>query len=404
MLPFICSVACNNGQFDDYDTCFAEAWLRATNNGEPTGAIGVFASTQSQSWDPPMDAEDEIVDILIETYENNRRTSYGALCFEGTMHMMDEYGSGCYDETDSWTVFGDPSLQVRTDTPDDMTVTHDDLIPIGAEIFELDVPGIESALCAVSHDGKLLGSGYTDETGHAEILFEEPIEFMEGADLIVTAYNKNPYFATLQIGTSYPPDPPELDGPIFGRINKEYEYSAVTTDPEGDQVLYMFDWGDGTQTDWIGPVVSGTTVSASHSWSEIGHYEVKAKAKDVEESRSKWSEEYTIRMDIPDLIVSKVKGGLFKIKATIRNDGVAEADEVDWEISLEGGLILLGKNSTGTIPNIPAGEEVTVTSKLIIGFGDVKVKVTASGPECFVTGERGGKVLLGFIHVNPGGG
>jgi len=49
MLPFVLSVACNNGEFDSY-TCFAEAWVRATNNGEPTGAIGAFMSTISQSW------------------------------------------------------------------------------------------------------------------------------------------------------------------------------------------------------------------------------------------------------------------------------------------------------------------------------------------------------------------
>ncbi|MCK4902026.1 MAG: peptidase C25, partial [Thermoplasmatales archaeon] len=58
MLPFITSVACNNGEFDSY-TCFAEAWMRATNNGEPTGSIANFMSTISQSWSPPMDAQDE---------------------------------------------------------------------------------------------------------------------------------------------------------------------------------------------------------------------------------------------------------------------------------------------------------------------------------------------------------
>jgi hypothetical protein len=402
MLPFICSVACNNGQFDDYDSCFAETWLRATNNGEPTGAIGVFASTQSQSWNPPMDAEDEIIDILIETYSNNIRTSYGALCYEGTMHMMDEYGSGCYDETDTWTVFGDPSLQVRTDTSEDMAVEHDDLIPIGAEIFELNIPGIENALCAVSHNYNLLGYGYSDETGHAEVVFFEPVEFMENVDLVVTAYNKNPYFASLQIGNSYPPDPPIVDGSLFGRINKSYEYTAVTTDPEGDQILYKFDWGDGTQTDWIGPVASGTSVTEPYSWSEIGKYNVTVRAKDVEGAGSKWSEPITIQMDVPDLKI-RMKGGLFKIKATIKNDGICEADDINWEISLDGGLILLGRKSGSTISNIPAGEEVTVESDLILGLGEVTVTFTASGPECYKTCDRGGKVILAYVHVNPGG-
>lgn len=403
MLPFISSVACNNGEFDNYDTCFAEAWLRATNSGEPTGAIGMFASTQSQSWDPPMDAQDEIIDILIETYSDNIRTSYGALCFQGTMHMMDEYGSSCYDETDTWTVFGDPSLQVRTDTPTDMEVDHDEMIPIGSETFELDVTGVENALCAISFEYELLGYGYTDEDGHAVITFFEPIEFMEGVDLVVTAYNKNPYITTVMVGSSYPPEPPTVDGPTAGRINKEYEYTAITTDPEGDQILYMFDWGDGTQSDWIGPVISGESVSASHTWSEIGDYEVKARAKDIEESRSKWTS-YPIQMDVPDLNFGVIKGGLFRITATIKNDGIAEADDIDWEISLEGGNIFLGRTSTGTVTNIPAGGETTVTSNLIIGIGDVRVQVSATGPECSAGSSRGGKVYFVFIKVNPGSG
>jgi len=37
-LPFIVSVACVNGDFDG-STCFAEKWLRATHNGQPTGAV-----------------------------------------------------------------------------------------------------------------------------------------------------------------------------------------------------------------------------------------------------------------------------------------------------------------------------------------------------------------------------
>jgi len=224
---------------------------------------------------------------------------------------------------------------------------------------------------------------------------------LEGVDLVVTAYNKNPYFATLLVGDSYPPEIPTLDGPAFGRINKTYSYTAVTTDPEGDQILYIFDWGDGSQSEWIGPVTSGTYVSESHTWSEIGDYEVKVRAKDIEGAGSKWSDACNVRMDVPDLKVH-MKGGLFNIKATIRNDGVAEADNINWEISLEGGIILLGRNTAGTIANISAGGEVTVISNLIFGLGEVTVRTIASGPECYVNSDRGGKVLLAYVHVNPG--
>ena len=65
-LPFIWSVACVNGQFMN-GTCFAEAWVRATNNGQPTGAIAFLGATINQSWNSPMAGQDEMTDILAES-------------------------------------------------------------------------------------------------------------------------------------------------------------------------------------------------------------------------------------------------------------------------------------------------------------------------------------------------
>jgi len=107
MLPFIVSVACVNGQFDGY-TCFGETWLRATNGSEPTGAIGCYASSINQDWDPPMTAQDESVDLLVsESY-----FSFGALCFAGSCKMMDLHGTSGLNMFNTWHVFGDPSVRV----------------------------------------------------------------------------------------------------------------------------------------------------------------------------------------------------------------------------------------------------------------------------------------------------
>ncbi|HUU84317.1 MAG TPA: C25 family cysteine peptidase [Phycisphaerae bacterium] len=108
MLPFIFSVACNNGEFDTYSTCFAEAWLRATNGSEPTGAVAMYASSIVQSWSPPMDAQDEFVDLLVaEQY-----FSFGALCFAGSCKMIDINGAGGVSMFNTWHLFGDPSVRV----------------------------------------------------------------------------------------------------------------------------------------------------------------------------------------------------------------------------------------------------------------------------------------------------
>ncbi len=109
-LPFIFSVACNNGEFHHYAACFAEAWLRASKDGRPTGAVAMYASSVSQSWAPPMEAEDEF-DLRL-TDATRPYHAIGALYYAGSSSMMDAYGSGGVDMFDTWVIFGDPSLRV----------------------------------------------------------------------------------------------------------------------------------------------------------------------------------------------------------------------------------------------------------------------------------------------------
>ena len=198
MYPFIWSVACVNGEFH-IGTCFAETWLRATGaNDVPTGAIAVLMSTVNQSWSPPMDGQDEMNDILVESYENNIKRTYGGLSMNGAMHMADSYGTAGEEEILYWTIFGDPSVVVRTDTPTDMTVSHNDVMIIGAEEFSIET-GMAAALVAVSRDGELLASTYTDATGGTTLEFDTPLEIPGPVDLVVTAFNKMPYETTVNV-------------------------------------------------------------------------------------------------------------------------------------------------------------------------------------------------------------
>ncbi len=297
MLPFITSVACNNGEFDS-GTCFGEAWLRATNNGHPTGAIGAYMSSISQSWDPPMEAQDEFNNILIGLYPENQKTTFGALCFHGAMSMIDDYGSSGAGEADAWTVFGDPSVQVRTDVPSVMEVVHDSFISNGAETFEVEVVGLPNALCAISTEGELLGNGYTDQTGHAIIQFFTPLVVSGEVQLMVTGFNKIPYSTTLSVGEpNLPPETPEKpSGRLTGEPGKTYMYSSVSTDPEGDGLYYLWDWGDGTYSDWLGPYASGNTVSTQKSWDVEGSYSIRVKAKDNYNHETDWSEPLDVTM------------------------------------------------------------------------------------------------------------
>ena len=90
--------------------------------------------------------------------------------------------------------------------------------------------------------------------------------------------------------TSEPPlTPNQPDGPDEWVVDIEAEFSTYTTDPDGDQIYYMFDWGNGEFSDWLGPYSSGQTIQTTHIWLETGSYEVKVKAKDINGAQSNWS-------------------------------------------------------------------------------------------------------------------
>jgi hypothetical protein len=93
-----------------------------------------------------------------------------------------------------------------------------------------------------------------------------------------------------------PNKPSKPSGPSSGTSGNSYTYSSTATDNEGDQIYYLFDWGDGTDSGWIGPKNSGESASASHTWLSRGTYQVKVKAKDTGEHISVWSDPLSVTM------------------------------------------------------------------------------------------------------------
>jgi hypothetical protein len=200
MLPFIWSVACLNGNFDD-NNCFAEAWMRATNGGEPTGAIGTYMSSINQDWDEPMDAQDEMVDLLVA----GAKRTLGGLSFNGSCHMLDEYGLAAEDDFLAWHLFGDPSLRVRTDTPTVLSVDHADTVAPTSWTFDVTVAGVEGALCALYRDGVSYGSAFTDASGVATISVNGVLPSDQDVTVTVTAPNALPYFGSFRVSQAYTP-------------------------------------------------------------------------------------------------------------------------------------------------------------------------------------------------------
>ena len=111
-----------------------------------------------------------------------------------------------------------------------------------------------------------------------------------------------------------------------------------------------------------------------------------------------------MRIDVPVIDIKLTKGKVTRISATVRNLGFAEAENVSWKISLDGGAILLGKENQGTISIIPAGDNVEIQTGLIFGFGKTGITITAEVAESKDTLSLKATIIFLLVIMTSGGG
>jgi gingipain R len=196
-LPFIISVACLVGQTSwTGGEVFAEHWLRNPNGGS---VVGMFSSI-SQPWIPPMCGQDYFNDILIGGYDyssspgsginvSEQRTIFGSLACNATNLMLQENPSDAAtkDTQEAWNIFGDVTLQVRTDTPlliDNASTT----ILMGSYSTTITAGGspVEGARVTLYKDGVNV-TGTTDANGN--ITLNHSFTTGDNVTLTVTGYN-----------------------------------------------------------------------------------------------------------------------------------------------------------------------------------------------------------------------
>lgn len=130
MLPFVVSGACTTGNFTASQDCLGEAFLKTTGGG----AIGFLGATTEMDWAPPIPMEQGITDLVIA---GNVKT-LGGLTFGGVQAAMDwcyattGQGSGAAEKIMTQThLLGDCSLELRTQPPFDLFVSHSGNIGLG---------------------------------------------------------------------------------------------------------------------------------------------------------------------------------------------------------------------------------------------------------------------------------
>jgi hypothetical protein len=394
--PVVFNIACTCHLITS--DCLGEAWM----SKYPGGAVASLGATDPSYTIPNHDYDKE----LFRQFTLYGEYRIGWIANAAATHIVDTHGSIGIDNAQMYLWLGDPATEIWTDIPDTVTVDYPPTISYGPSVVEIIVESggvpVENAQVCLMQENGCYASGYTDATGTIEL--EVDVQSPDEATLTVSAHDHLPFIATVQIGNSLPPLPPTVDGTSVGKPNKEYSYTAETTDPESDQILYKFSWGDGTESDWIGPVNSGESVTTTHAWTDLGNYTMKVRAKDIEDAVGYWSEPYTVQMTLPELSLGTISGGLIKASVNVRNYGLAEADDIAWTITLDGGFILLGKETTGIIPTVEAGGVATISTGPVFGFGPTRVIATVEIDEGTDYRSQGANILFFIVQVKPGGG
>lgn len=198
MLPILLSITCQTVGTGS-TPCTVERWLL---NGTPLalkGASAFFASTRALHYSAHL--RSAVAKGFNNAWFNENKRTFGECCEGGRRMVYHMYPySGGLDSYREFLTVGDPEMNLWTDTPCSLIVSHPVMMPIGPRTFPVtvfrahDLSPVESALVCIT--GRLDSTVYaldtTDENGNAYFTIHPHI----GDDSLfvtVTGLNLQPY-------------------------------------------------------------------------------------------------------------------------------------------------------------------------------------------------------------------
>jgi len=194
------SIGCMCGAIDyvSYGDCFAEHYLTPS-----TGGSFSIMNTRYGWGNPPNMGPSEHIDTCF--YHELFKEEYNYHDHIGVAHAFskDGYVSEVnWSSTWAWCIyelslFGDPEMPLWTDIPEELTVTHDPVIPIGVSSFSVSVTdgisGVEGAFVCLYKEGEVYARGYTDAFGDINLTFSPGLNTLGIMYCTVTKSNYIPY-------------------------------------------------------------------------------------------------------------------------------------------------------------------------------------------------------------------
>jgi subtilisin-like proprotein convertase family protein len=196
MYPFVQSYACVTGDYT-VSECFAETWIREIDKA----GVGFWASSVTSYWD-----EDDVLEKgVCKALFVDGLTWISGMTDQGKWYLYEYYGGAGSTKRyyEMYNLQGDPSLDVWTDTPATMTVSHAGTCPVGAASYTVHVEDgsgpLADALACLDMSGEVYETGYTDADGDVLLTLDPAPSHTGQMYLTVTCHNFEPVFDTIEV-------------------------------------------------------------------------------------------------------------------------------------------------------------------------------------------------------------
>ncbi|MCL2510814.1 MAG: GEVED domain-containing protein, partial [Bacteroidales bacterium] len=296
------------------------------------------------------------------------------------------------EDFDSWLVFGDPSLMLRTKTPQEMTVTHNPVMFLGMSEFSV-ICDAENALATMSwvvdDEVIILGTGVVSG-GVANITLKAPVAMPGEITLCVTGHNRVTKLSTILATPAEGPYVVASGYSVVGEdkltyisTNTEIEVTLSNVGIEGTDNLTVTLSCDDPQITIVEDTATTTGIAADGT--AIVKFKVTV-SNDIPDNKNfladvtiaetgkgnTWDGKLSLKAFAPDFTLEKVlvdgvengsigAGTVATITTVVKNKGGADAYKVKGDLDISSPFITFACEDI-SMPGqlLPAGETIEI--------------------------------------------
>jgi len=193
-LPFLIDVACQNASWVKLPKCFGKAWVtQTTKEGKAAGAVAFYGGSVNISWHPPAVMS---VGVAKSNFEKGIPTLGGSV-LAGQLYLFEKMGENeeTLDNLRWYNLLGDPSLNMRTDTPKEYQVKKTlarsgDSVTLNLTATDNSGHGVVGLTVSVASSNRsVVAVGKTGKDGKASLSI--PSVAASGANTVITVSGYN---------------------------------------------------------------------------------------------------------------------------------------------------------------------------------------------------------------------